>query len=562
MACAVINAQETPDIFITGDAVEQGWTYSNPEETRLVPQPDGLYVWKGTLKKDGRFRFLTGKGWYPTYTTAESSHLTVNEGEYAIRYDAEKRSGEPSFRVGTGGEYTLSLDLKAMTMTLKLDKKTDNPEQPRIYIVGSGCPAGWSTGAAIELQRLDNGHYTWTGDLTKENEGRFRFITSRNWYPTYTTGRPEHTPVKEGEYSVAYYETAPKGEPSFKVEVAGNYTVDLDIEAMIMKLTLHSAVEDKKMFIIGNATSGLDSDAEDAMQPIEMHLIGESLFEWTGNLYAETATGAGTVLRFSPDPTQTLNYTCRTDLDGNEDITAGDTFDLFEKNADDGTFDNWFHPLQQGRYTITVDTRLMTMTVQRNKTELYIVGGAVSGGNTPWAFNEKYLARMTETETPLVFEWTGKLYATTDNGSPARFKFLTSNSAWEGFVSASDEHVTIAKDMNYPLADSNTPGSGDFQFMVPSDGIYRLLADTRSLTLSVSDGTDGLPEAADSGKFRTLLCGRTLTIEADDTADVAIFDTTGRCVVSQRLTEGTISLPGAGLYIVRINESITKIAVK
>ena len=142
LTCLGLNAQNAENIFITGDAIETGWTSSNPEETRLVQQADGTYQWKGMMQKEGRFRFLTTNKWYPTYTTTESSHKRVYEGSYPIQYDTNGRPNEPSFKVGTGGEYTVTLDLEAMTMTLKLDKKVENPEDTHIYIVGDGCPRG------------------------------------------------------------------------------------------------------------------------------------------------------------------------------------------------------------------------------------------------------------------------------------------------------------------------------------------------------------------------------------------------------------------------------------
>lgn len=559
IACLGLKAQDAENIFITGDATEKGWNLSHPEDMRVALQADGLYKWSGKLNADGRFRFITTSKWYPTYTTAASSHQPVSEGTYDITYDVNARSGEPSFRVTVSGEYTILLDLEAMTMNIHLDKKSE--EAMHIYIVGSGCPAGWSTGGAIELQRLDNGHYTWTGDLTKENEGRFRFITTRNWWPSYTTANPEHTLVKAGQYALAYYETGPKGEPSFKVEVPGNYTVDLDIDNMIMTLTLNSAFEEKYMYIIGNATTGRDLAEGEQMPVVEMHLTGENLFEWTGDLYSETLSGERALFRFAPDSTGDITYTCRTDMAGDEEVSGGDSYDLFEKTAGEG-HDNWFYPSAQSRYTIVVDTRLMTMSVMRHKSELYLVGGAVTGANAPWGFNDKYLSKMTETDTPLVFEWTGFLHANSADGKVAKFKFLTSSSAWAGFVNGAEDDTTVEFDSTYPLLDSTKPGSGDKQFMVPHNGLYHLVVDTRALTLTISDGTSGIITPAAENGVDMQLTGRTLTFSAIETAEVTVFDIAGRIVAATVASEGSTELPGAGIYVVRINDIITKIAVK
>lgn len=558
IACLGAKAQDAETIFITGDATEKGWNLSHPEDMRVALQDDGLYKWSGKLNADGRFRFITTSKWYPTYTTVATTHQTVSEGTYDITYDVNGRSGEPSFRVAVSGEYTILLDIEAMTMNIRLDKKSDDVH---IYIVGSGCPAGWSTSGAIELQLLENGHYTWTGDLTKENEGRFRFITSRNWWPSYTTANPEHTLVKAGQYALAYYETGPKGEPSFKVEVPGNYTVDLDIDNMVMTLTLNSAFEEKQMYIMGNATTGRDLAEEEEMPMVEMHLTGENLFEWTGDLYSETLSGERALFKFAPEADGDITYTCRTDMAGNEEVFGGDTYDLFEKTADEGN-DNWFYPSVQSRYTVAVDTRLMTMSLMRHKSELYLVGGAVTGANAPWGFDDKYLSKMTETDTPLVFEWTGFLHANSADGKVAKFKFLTSSSAWAGFVNGADDDTTIELDGTYPLLDSTTPGSGDKQFMVPQDGLYHLVVDTRALTLKISDGTSGIITPAAENGVEMQLTGRTLAFCGEEPATVAVYDIAGRMVAATVAAEGNIELPAAGIYVVKINDLITKIAVK
>ena len=558
MTCLGMSAQDAENIFITGDATDYGWTFSNPEESRVVSQGNGIFKWSGNLKADGRFRFLTIQKWYPTYTTASASHQVVSEGTYDITYDVTARNGEPSFRVSNSGEYTLTLDLNAMTMQVTLDKKAEEPLH--IYIVGSGCPAGWSTGAAIELEQLANGHYTWTGDLTKENDGRFRFITSRNWYPTYTTAEAGHQLVKAGQYALTYYETGAPGEPSFKVEVPGNYTVDLDIENLIMTLTLNSAYEEKFMYITGNATTGEDLAEGEEMPMLEMHLTGDDLFEWTGDLYPETTTGARAVFKFSPDPEGSITYTCRTDMAGDEEVFENETYDLFEKTDGEGN-DNWFYPSVPGRYTIVVDTRLQTMSVTRHKSELYIVGGAVTGANAPWGFSDKYLSKMTEV-SPMVFEWSGFLHSNSADGKVAKFKFLTSNSAWTGFVNGSGDDTTVEMDGSYPLLDSTKPGSGDKQFMVPADGMYHLTVDTRALTLKVTDGTSGVITPAAENGINMSLSGRTLNIIAGEPVSVAVYDIAGRLVASAAMAEGSVEIPVAGIYIVKTDNLITKISVK
>jgi len=557
MLPSALHAEEAKDLFITGDATEYGWVYSNPEASRLVQQPDGTYRWSGNLAKNKNFRFLVQKKWYPTYTTVESAGKKFEPGTYKIQYDAEKRAGEPAFGIATGGEYTVTVDLEAMEMTLRLDKADENTDDTHIYITGSATPAGWSTGNAIEMTKTTPGKFTWTGDLTGNDDGRFRFLTSRNWYPTYTTAESSHQSVTAGKYPLQYDEVSRKGEPSFKIEIAGNYTVNVDINAMEMELILNSAVEVKKMFIIGNALTGLDGNNGN----IEMKLTGNNLYEWTGELFPLTESGARAGFRFSPDPGQPLTYTCRTDIPGDEAINPGDTYDLFEKTEDDGLCDNMFYTGEQGRYTISVDTRLMTMTVSLIKPELYIVGAAITGGNTPWALNDNYLAKMTETD-PLVFEWTGYLYAKAKNGDPGRFKFLTSNNSWAGYVSAASQHLTVELGTEYPLLDSTQPGSGDNQFIMPEGGRYHVMVDTRRRILKITGENTDAATVPVSDACTIKVTGRTLCITSPETADIIVCDVAGRPVTANRCNYTEVQIPAAGLYIVRVNGTTSKIVVK
>ena len=144
----------------------------------------------------------------------------------------------------------------------------------------------------------------------------------------------------------------------------------------------------------------------------------------------------------------------------------------------------------------------------------------------------------------------------------AKFKFLTSSSAWAGFVNGGGEDTTVAYDSTYPLLDSTKPGSGDFQFIVPADGMYRLVVDTRALTLTVTDGTSGTITTEAGNGVGMRIDSRTLSFSGADAAGITVYDISGRIVASSAMAEGSLELPAAGIYVVRINETATKIAVK
>ena len=106
IAVAGMNAQDL-NLHITGDATGS-WNNNPGDDMKLQWNAEkSVYSWTGDLQKDKNFRFLTQNNWYPTYTTTESAHKTVNAGTYPIQYDETARSGEPAFRMEVSGNFTI-----------------------------------------------------------------------------------------------------------------------------------------------------------------------------------------------------------------------------------------------------------------------------------------------------------------------------------------------------------------------------------------------------------------------------------------------------------------------
>lgn len=166
IAVAGMNAQDL-NLHITGDATGS-WNHNPGDDMKLQWNAEkSVYSWTGDLQKDKNFRFLTQNNWYPTYTTTESAHKTVNAGIYPIQYDETARSGEPAFRMEVSGNFTINLDIDKLQMELILNEEIETATE--LYIIGDATQAGWTTGLnglTNNYQKLtleENGHYTWMG---------------------------------------------------------------------------------------------------------------------------------------------------------------------------------------------------------------------------------------------------------------------------------------------------------------------------------------------------------------------------------------------------------------
>ena len=234
------------DLYLIGSATPAGWELDNV--IAMENQNPGVYSWTGELKKNDEFKFLAEKNWSLSYTSqiAEPGNTVLTPGTVCQLYEKKENEGNDNkFTVAENGVYTLTADLNNMTVTASLDVL-----YPDLYIVGNGCGAGWETSKAIKLERVNQRKYILTTELVKD--GNFRFLTSGNWYPTYTAVAKDQ-PATIGSYELAYYENQPEGEPAFKVAESGEYVINVDLDAMTM--SLNRDMSNAAIKIVGDAAA-------------------------------------------------------------------------------------------------------------------------------------------------------------------------------------------------------------------------------------------------------------------------------------------------------------------
>lgn len=430
MSLSAVNAD---NLYVVGNACAAGWSPDDALEMTKVS--DNVFTWTGELNAAGEFKFIMARDWHPSITcdfnTESQQNVTISGGN---SYDLFERPGENDgqdnkFQVAVTGVYTLNIDLNDMKMAVNLDEEIEEPL--KIYAVGNATPGGWDLDNAMKQQfrQEENGHYVWSGELTLENpdddaSGRFRFITSHEWWPSYTTANEEgDTEAGVGVYDLRFCETSPDPEAAFRINATGTYVIDLDIENL-------------------------------------------------------------------------------------------------------------------------------QMTITEKAEELYIMGNALTGAAGVWDL--QWAQACTPTANAHEFEWNGFLFNEDEEGLPTQFKFICQDYDWNpGYVST-DENEQIAIGKTYTIGSTKT--DPDWKFTVPAEGYYKLTINTEKLTMAVAEGAG--VDVVEAENATLTVNGLQLAV-AGGVADV--YDAMGRTIATDA---AAVTLPAAGIYVVVVDGKALKIAAK
>jgi hypothetical protein len=138
--------------------------------------------------------------------------------------------------------------------TVQSHAKAVNSEITQLYLVGNGTEVGWNNQSDVPLTKTGDGLFTWTGTLISrhntdngETNRRFKFLTQYGeWDPGVTcqTDIDGHEVVVPGEELDLYVRAhgAEGFDNAFQVETTGEYTIDIDLNAMKMTVVDASTV--------------------------------------------------------------------------------------------------------------------------------------------------------------------------------------------------------------------------------------------------------------------------------------------------------------------------------
>lgn len=419
-----------------------------------------------------------------------------------------------------------------------------------LYVVGSGCEAGWSPDRALEMTKVTDNVFTWTGDL--KATGEFKFIVARDWHPSITcqfeTEQQANTTVSGGSVYDLYVRPNDSAGKDNKFQVAknGNYTLSVDLNDMKMAATLNENVEvPYDIFIIGSGSpSGWNLDA--AMN--HKFVRGEDgIYTWSGQLTVNPDDAGSGSFRFITEHDWWRNSFTTAVEDANQTVGTGEYSLRFcpERPANEVSF----RIAATGSYTIALDIKNLKMTVSEKPEYLFIMGNSLNGGPGLWDLG--WAQECQRTDTPHVFTWSGRLYAKAEDGNPSQFKFLCQGNDWNpGFVSA-EENKPLVK--GQPLGIAPTKDNPDWKFTVPQDGKYTLSINTEALTLDVVD--------CDLTSVGNLAVGISFDGHRVSVAEgtLSVYSACGRTVAAG-VASTVLDIPG--IYVVVAGGRASKIAVK
>lgn len=250
-----------------------------------------------------------------------------------------------------------------------------------LFLVGDATPNGWDAGNATQMKRVDNGVFTWEGNL---KQGEMKFLMNKGeWLPCYCKGS------NDGELTLRTSDD----QDDNKWYINEGHYYKISVNLLTLTITMQQQQGEvpafENLYLIGNETGwGFWKMQNDLLDPF-LFRIGVN-FEKGGEFKFGTADGA-----WENNYKATVDNASYTDQ--NMEFVSG--YDPDHK---------WnLQSNELGAYKICVDIRTgrerMMMTPFTPYEKIGIVGDA-----TPAGWNVENPTEM-DKESAFVWTWTGKL---------------------------------------------------------------------------------------------------------------------------------------------------------
>ena len=233
--------------------------YTEPKQSPITPTDDsyvvtwaepvydaeaGTVVLSATVTAAENAGFALADGTFEAQINvvglASSARTILSEtNQYTISHTisgvAANQQIDYSLQIVTGGGNPLvnTSDVQNLNpQTYTVPEAEPEPEPVSLYLIGAGTDAEWNLTAALPFT-YENGVYTWTGNLTVNNEA-FKILTSNtDWDPAYVA-ETNQSEVVLGESIVLHYrektgDTYTWGDNKFKITEGGEYTIKVTL---------------------------------------------------------------------------------------------------------------------------------------------------------------------------------------------------------------------------------------------------------------------------------------------------------------------------------------------
>lgn len=164
-----LSAQDYTQVYLIGGAAPNEWDNGKAESLTQVSvdEESAIFTWTGFLKA-GDFKFINKlQTWQPSFNASSSDEAVVLGQTHALVYNED--GNDYKFVLEKAGVYTVTIDIKKLTMTVIEAKDAQIPEE--LWIIGSAIP-----GNKAKLSNIPGiGNFLYAGELL---QGDFKIITT------------------------------------------------------------------------------------------------------------------------------------------------------------------------------------------------------------------------------------------------------------------------------------------------------------------------------------------------------------------------------------------------
>ena len=349
---------------------------------------------------------------------------------------------------------------------------TYQPVSTTLYLIGGATPNGWDADNATQMERTDNGVFTWTGKLKGGED--FKFITTRGEFlPSYNRDATAE------ELKLFYRTSDEEPDEKFSVEQEGTYLVKANLLNLTITITetVANTWRFDDLYFVGSFTGwGFEPMTKDILQT-NLFRYG-AMFEWKdgGEFKFSATTDFGQSGLFFYAAVASAPYT------STEVVFAGEDDNKWElKQQECGK-------AYKIALNIAKDKEKMLMKPFEPYAALYLVGDAAPGG---WDLGNA-TAMKVSSDDPFISTWTGALKA--GELKISCDKQSDWNGAWfmpdkDGKEPAGEtEHMLfVDKSDNdfkamYTDVDIN---SVDLKWKITTEGTYQIIVNQLTETISI-----------------------------------------------------------------------------
>lgn len=232
--------------------------YTEPEQSLITPTKDSYVVEWADPVYDSAARTVTVSA---TVSTAENAGFTLADATFEAQVNVEGMAGSArttlnkdnnsishtiqGVQAGSTVKYSLQIvtgggnplvgvsDVKNLNPQTYTVPESVEPEPVSLYLIVAGTSAEWKLDNALPFT-YENGVYTWTGELTVNNEA-FKILTSNtDWEPAYVAETDRFEVVPGKAIDLYYREELGDnqytwGDNKFKITERGEYTIKVTL---------------------------------------------------------------------------------------------------------------------------------------------------------------------------------------------------------------------------------------------------------------------------------------------------------------------------------------------